>query len=206
VARGRAKSTHLREPAIEELEWLRLTLTSIGGQWGEAIETLSWNAFVLVDDLLSPQSSPRDWLRNGGATWIEGLRAGADLVRGVCSNLSRSLGPSEPQYEVEPGKITFFVDQFTEATDPVETEIPVELITKVKVGPGDIQENWINLTVSSDGKTVLVALYNLTIPLGKPPSKREPRAPVPSQRSTTLSWGRGAPLTIVLQVAKTTAP
>jgi hypothetical protein len=213
VTRGRTKSTSPREPATEELEWLRLTLTNIGGQYGEAIETLSWNAFVLVDDLLSPESSPRDWLQNGAANWVEGLNAGAELVRGVFSALSRPLGPSDPQSETRPGKITFFVDQFTEATDPVATEIPVDMFDKVKLTGGDIPTICINLTLSSDRKAVLVALYNLTLPLTLPAQDRAQK-PQPNRKArllpsgghtATLSWGKGTSLTIAVNVAKTTA-
>ena len=204
MARGRIKSTSPREPSIEELEWYRLALESIGGQYGEAIETLSWNAFVLVDDLLSPESSPQDWIRNGVASWVEGLNAGAELVRGVCSTLSRSLGPGDPQSDSRPGKVTFFVDQFTEATDPVATEIPVDMFDKVKLIAGDIPAICINLTLSSDSKTVLVALYNLTLSAEGSLRNRAARLPTGSH-TATLSWGKGPHLKIAVDVAKTAA-
>ena len=204
MARGRIKSTSPREPSIEELEWYRLALESIGGQYGEAIETLSWNAFVLVDDLLSPESSPQDWIRNGVASWGEGLNAGAELVRGVCSTLSRSLGPGDPQSDARPGRVTFFVDQFTEATDPVATEIPVDMFDKVKLIAGDIPAICINLTLSSDSKTVLVALYNLTLSAEGSLRNRAARLPAGSH-TATLSWGKGPHLKIAVDVAKTAA-
>ena len=210
MERGRTKSTNKRRPSIEELEWLRLTLTNIGGQYGDIVEKQSWNAFVLLDDLLSPASSPQDWLRNGAAAWVEGLRATGDLVQGVCSTLFRSVGTSVRHTKIEREDITFFVDESTEATDPVATEIPLEMIGKVKVSKvGD------NLTLSPDHKTVLVALYNLSVPATTPRKKGTPSEATgkrvsrlgAGRHSAKLSWGNGTKkemLTITADVSSNT--
>ena len=200
AARGRTRPTNARQRSIDELEWLRFTVTNVAGQYGEAVETQSWNAFVVLDDFLSTESSAADWVRNGAAAWVQGLRAGAELVQGIRSTLSRSLSKPVRQSEVRPGHITFFVDRFTEATDPVATEIPVQMIRKVKISKNEngIPDICINLTLSSDGKTVFVALYNLTVPANTGPHVRAPR-PLSENPTATLTWGKGTGTTIAIK-------
>lgn len=199
---GRTGSTKRRQRSIEEIEWVRLTLATIGGLYSDALETQSWNTYVFLDDLLTDGSTPTEWIQNGVATWIQGLRTGADIVGGICSALSEPLGPSSPQSGIYGDKIEFYVDQFTEATDPVETDIPKDQISSVDIETcRHLPKACVNLTISSDKKCVLVALYDLT-KATEPLQDR--KAILPSGRhAATLTWAKGASTTMTVNVAKT---
>jgi hypothetical protein len=198
---GRTGSTKRRQRSIEEVEWVRLTLATIGGLYSDAVETQSWNTYVFLDDLLTDGSTPTEWIRNGVATWIQGLRAGADVARGICSALSEPLGPSDRQSGIYGDQVEFYVDGFTEATDPIETDIPSDQINFVQLRDNNgIPEDCVNLTLSSDDK-VLVALYDLTISK-RPLEDREPKLR-PGSYTATLTWANGGSKTIAVNVAKT---
>jgi hypothetical protein len=196
---GRNGSTKLRQQSSEELDRVRLTLTTIGGLYADVIEKQSWRASLVVNDLLAPRSSVADWIRTGAAAWIEGVQDGVDLAQGLCSTLFRSsTDPSDQESGVYGDQVVFYVDNFTEATDGVETDIPVAEIHDVTIQDNQIPTECINLSISSDNKKVLVALYNLTNAadgLSKLP---------PGRRTATLAWSNGSTKTIVVNRATTT--
>jgi hypothetical protein len=161
VARARRTTNPARQAAAAEIDLLRLKLTNIGGRLGGVLESQTWNAYLLADDFFDPRSSPTGWFRNGIAAWVRGLQAGSDFYRGVLSTLCRPTGPSGPQSKFDGKTITFYVDEFSEASDPVITNIPVGLIGQVTIGDGNVTKDYVNLTLSSDGRKVLVALCNL---------------------------------------------
>src|SRR5512146_743898 len=177
---GRSKRSMAdRQGTIEELEWYRLTLTTIGGLFGEFVEAQSSNTYDLLENVLADESTPTDWLKNGLAMWIEGVQASANVVRGVASALSRSIGPSEQQSGVSAdGEIAFHIDQFTQATDPVPIEIPEAAIPHVTYDSEEIPKERINLTRSGKGQ-VFVALGGL-----------KPKELPVGSHDVKLTWGR----------------
>jgi hypothetical protein len=200
---GRTGSTKLRQQSGDELERVRLTLTTIGGLYADAIEKQSWRASLVVNDLLAPRSSVTDWVRNGVAAWVEGIRDGVDLVQGICSTFCGSGDPSGKESGVYDGQVVFYIDNFSEATDPVETDIPVTEISNVIVRTSQIPADCINLSISSDNKKVLVALYNLTDIPKDPLQDGQPRLR-PGSHTATLFWGKGASTTITVNVTTST--
>ena len=156
-------SSGRRREAIVDLERLRLKLTTVGGFYADLVETMSWNAFVTADDLFNPRSTPTSWVRNGAAAWVQGYRAQINLYNHVCSTLLRRRGPpSGPRSGVYNGAIHFYVDQHTEATDPVPTTIPLAEINSVRIGlPNNLTVGNFNLTVSSNNKKVLLAMVGV---------------------------------------------
>jgi hypothetical protein len=190
MAGRRKPSTDPREESIEELEWFRLTLTTIGGLYGEVVDSQSWNAFGFLDGVLADGSSPNDWIRSGVATWIESLQASAGLVRGICSTLSKPVGPLGPQSGVYGDQIEFFVDRRTQATDPIPTKIPLDQINSVRIADGDgLPAECVNLTASAEG-IVYVALEGL--------DKQNLRK---KRYDVQLRWGMGAKTTFIVHVA-----
>jgi hypothetical protein len=192
MAGRRKPSIDPREESIEELEWLRLTLTTIGGLYGEVISSQSWNTYAFLNGVLDDGSSPVDWLQGGAAVWLESLRSGAGFLQGIGSTLSRSLGPPAPQSGLYPvDKIEFYVDRWTQATDPVPTQIPLEQIDAVQVGASDgIPAECVNLSVG-DHHVVYVALEALDTH-NLPPS---------GPHDVELTWGRSGALTFTVHVA-----
>src|SRR5207237_2597665 len=104
-------STDPREEAIDDLEWVRLTLTTIGGRYGDLVVRQSENTYAILDGMLQAGSTPVDWLQGGAALWVEGLRGGSGLLRGIWSTVSRSFGPlSRQSGRYRPGDaIEFYV-------------------------------------------------------------------------------------------------
>ena len=200
---GRTGSTKLRQQSGDELERVRLTLTTIGGLYADVIEKQSWRTFLVVNELLAPRSSVTDWVRNGVAAWVEGIRDGVDLAQGISSTLCGSRDSSDKESGVYDGQVVFYIDNFSEATDPVETDIPVTEIANVIVQTSHIPADCINLSISSDNKKVLVALYNLTDIPKDPLQDGQPRLR-PGSHAATLFWGKGASATITVNVTTST--
>jgi hypothetical protein len=186
VARVRRRTTNqARLAAATELDLLRLRLTNVAGRYGGVLESQIWNGYLLAENFFETPSSPTDWFRNATAAWLQGIRAGTDFYRGALSAICRSEGPSGPQSSFDGKTITFYVDEFSEACDPVTSNIPGELIDNITIGNGLIGRDNVSLTLTDDEKLVQVALCNL-------------EGLVPGQQyHATLSWnGSQTPLVV----------
>jgi hypothetical protein len=180
MADRRKPATDPREESIDDLEWVRLTLTTIAGRYGDVIVRQSENAYAILDGVLQDGSAPVDWLQGGAAFWVEGLRAGAGLLRGIVSTVSRPFGPLSLQSGPYGDKIEFYVDDSTEVTDPVATKIPRKEIDTVNIATSDgIPRRCVNLTVG-DRDIVYVALQEL---------RKAKLRPNKKGHNVVLSWG-----------------
>ena len=176
----------LRKEAAEEVELCGVDLQRVGGLFGTALQAHASSWFTLGKDLLSDASSPKTWVQNGVASWIRCYETQLNLYRGICEVASPSQsarGPDERPV-LRDGDLHLALDFHAEGTDPFETPIPPGQINNVQVAKGDFLAPHIRLTLSADGKTVLLGLVGLGAPRDPlPPGRR---------RITTLVWPGGS--------------
>lgn len=157
------RSRKLRRDALREIEKYRLEVPTLGGVLAKAVGAHSGNWFTLARGLVDDQSSATDWVKNGVSAWIQCFKAEVDLGRDIGGAICKA--PEEegkPKSGVIGGQIFFYLDRYTQTTDPVEIGVPSAEIGAVSVQPGStIPVENINVSVSADDKTVEVSLVQL---------------------------------------------
>jgi hypothetical protein len=198
----------LRKESIETLEGWHLKVTTLASQLAQPVEANTDSLFAFLDNLLAPQSTPKSWLQDGLASWIQCFKTQADLYRDICATVCDSSaavpsGNGNPP-KVRPGdNLRIALDQFAEATDPYVIDIPVATPGAVRPTMDRIKEAGvkalfpenIDLSVSSDGKAILVALARLKTKL----SPNNPDGNYYSAGGTygaTLTWSKDVNISI----------
>lgn len=163
-------SSKLLQDAVTALEGYNDKVETLIGEIGTAVNSHSDNVFGLLDSLLAPESTPTSWLQNGLASWIQCFKTQANLYQSICATVCNSATTSPPLQGVvyRPDSVTFNLDQFTEATDPlaIKDVLPTAADALHPQASSVVDEKPIhpenlNLSVSSDGKTVQLALVGL---------------------------------------------
>jgi hypothetical protein len=163
-------SSKLLQDAVTTLEGCNDKIETLIGEIGTAVNSHSDNVFGLLDSLLAPESTPTSWLQNGLASWIQCFKTQSNLYQSICATVCNSATTSPPLRGVvyRPDSVTFNLDQFTEATDPtsiigVSPNTPDALNPQAStvVDEKPIHPENLNLSVSSDGKAVQLALVGL---------------------------------------------
>lgn len=160
-------SRKLREEASDEIARLGLKVRTLGAAYARAAESEEDNAFMVIDNLLNPAVSLRTSFRGVVAFWIESFGAQARLGSDVCATLlDPPSEPAGPKSGAFGGQLKFLVPPGAQATDPVVIDVPVALIDGIAVAQGagvptTLPRQNIYVSISSDGKSVQVALVNL---------------------------------------------
>ena len=155
-----------RERALDEVDRLRLKVTTLGAVAAELVQTQGDNATTLLDGVLDPGSSPADALRGVTAFWVETMRAQVDFWRDLCSTLREP--PPDPNLGlggVFGRELRFAIPKDAQATDPVVLEAPaaeprIDFVEHEDPGKRIPRHN-IYVSLSSDRKALQVALVDL---------------------------------------------
>jgi hypothetical protein len=201
--------------ALETVEGWHLTVTTLASQLAQPVEANTDSVFAFLDNLLAPESTPKSWLQDGLASWIQCFKAQADLYQGICATVCDSSavpsGNGSPPVLVRPGdNLRIALDQFAEATDPYVIDIPVATPGAVKptidrikgAGVKALFPENIDLSVSSDGKAILVALARLKTKL----SPNNPDGTYYSAGGTygaSLTWSKDVTISISATISAT---
>jgi hypothetical protein len=119
VADGKAA----RRDALETLEKCRLRLLTAGTAFADASEIVTQGLFELSDQALV--DSPKHVLQGGAALWVRAHGALDAAGREACQALTGQYAPGPPRPGIVDGRLTFVIDQYSQATDPFRTEISI---------------------------------------------------------------------------------
>jgi len=137
VAGNRGEPNPLRRRAAEEIDRCEVKLLTVGALFGQMLQSHGTNCFRLGMDLLSDESSPKEWVQNGVASWIQCYESQVALYKGLCNVICPSPGTDDKTYGGKVGPdVLFVLDIYAEATQPVATDIPAAAIDNVTIAPG----------------------------------------------------------------------
>ena len=178
-----ANHAERRRATIEDIERFQYKLITLGAYYATALEKSSDQFYDLINDALS--LSPTRALQSGIMFWVGAAREQGRLFQNVWNTLATPSPPPSPRSRVINGRITFFLDQYCEASGPVLTGIPLggslPDATDLRFGKNVIPKTHIVWSRSSGGqKTRVVSLDNLKDLLAGLP---------PGRYSGKVSWG-----------------
>jgi hypothetical protein len=164
-----AKAT--RRSAIESLEKVRLRLLTAATAFAAASEVATQGVFDLTGEAL--QAPPRRVLQDGVVLGVNAYGALNTAAGEACRALTEPYPPGPPRPAIIGGVLTFFIDQFSQATDPFRSDISIantvtaQVMQRVQPAQSrltrrDIPGTHVGFSRSADhGGTYLVSLAGL---------------------------------------------
>jgi hypothetical protein len=152
-----------RLAALDETERARLKLLTVGSYGADAMGKHTDAAFDLADEAID--ASPTGLLQSWTALWLRSYDAQASLWSGMYRSLVVPAPPSRRRNGIFKGVITFYVDDYSQAADPVVTTIArTETVdaSDLKNGSSVIPANHVVFTApSKPGGTYALSLAGL---------------------------------------------
>ncbi|HVR63794.1 MAG TPA: hypothetical protein VMU50_17955 [Polyangia bacterium] len=163
-----------RRVALEEIERFQYKLLTVGAYYASALENSGEQLSDLVDDALT--LSPAEVFQSGIMFWVGAAREQVRLFQNVWNTVATPSPPPPPRSRVIDGRITFFLDRYSETSAPVLTDIPQsETVTPsdLTYGRYSIPSKHVTLSSPSNGKpTYVVSLSDLNkLLMDRPPGR-----------------------------------
>ena len=157
-----------RDRAIDEIERLRLKVTTLGVAAAQLVQTQGDNATTVIDGALDPAGSVADTLHSLTAFWVETVHAQLGFWRDVCMTIQDP--PPDPDAALSGvfgNELRFALPTEAQAADPLSIDVPVAEQGQIQIlgpqnGGSPIPPENIYVSLSSNRKSLRVALVNLT--------------------------------------------